>query len=375
VPRSTLIGRALESLEDAKIVATQLNTALEEVGVSVPRAKLLQVIARLCGAHRFDELTHRLKTRSRSAPGAADEVRPERRLLTLPEVLLLRQPEGDGVLAGHLEFFDKNSATRWCYAIGSEAINPAALEAARRLALAEPLRPLDTKWLSGKSSQISVFEDDNAGGVLYVEARSLATAGYLGAGKWSIGSDYYCRVSLYEPLRIERLGVLVGFKEMAEAELDAHSFAPPRDFAAAGYEIFSVNITSRLTLRSLTLPNPAPLLESLWSFGQHRPECRIRLALLRIEKDSAFRIIWLGGHKTELLAGLGWQGRDAAGYGSSRPDYVYSGELGLVRIWQEIREWMRRPCSEADETAPPLSADRRADLQKWVEGGREWELT
>jgi hypothetical protein len=373
VPRSTLIGRALESLEDAKIVANQLNNALEEVGVSVPRAKLLQVIARLCGAHRFDELTHRLKTRSGSEPGAADNAGSERRLLTLPEVLLLKQPEGEDVLAGHLEFFDKNSATRWCYAMGSDAINPAALEAARRLALGEPLRPLDTKWLTGKSSELSIIGDDNADGALFIDARSLAMAGYLGNGKWSIGSDYYCRVSLYEPLRIERLGVPVGFKEMAEAELDAHSFVPPKDFAAAGYEIFTVNIASRLMLRSLELPNPAPLLESLWLFGQRRPESRIRVALLRVEKDAAFRIIWLGGAKTELLTAMGWLGRDGAGYGSSRPEHGYSGEAGLVRIWQEIREWIRRPSGESDETAPPLSPDRRAELQKWVEGGRDWE--
>src|SRR5471032_1398525 len=102
--RSTLIGRALESLDDAKIVATQLTNALEEVGLSVPRAKLLQDIARLCGAHRFDDLTHRLKTKSGSLPGAPGDARAEARLLTLPEVLLLKQPEGEGVLAGHLEF-------------------------------------------------------------------------------------------------------------------------------------------------------------------------------------------------------------------------------------------------------------------------------
>jgi hypothetical protein len=373
VPRSTLIGRALESLEDAKIVATQLNNALEEVGVSVPRAKLLQVIARLCGAHRFDELSHRLKTRSE--PGTAEHARSERRLLTLPEVLLLRQPEGEGVLAGHLEFFDKNSATRWCYAIGSEAINPAALEAARRLALGEPLRPLDTKWLTGRSSEISVIDDDQADGVLHVDARALATAGYLGQGKWSVGSDYYCRVSLYEPLRIERLGVPVGFKEMAEAELDAHGFAPPKDFAATGFEIFTVNIESRFRLRCLTLPKPLPLLEALWLFGQRRPESRIRALLLRIEKDDSFRIICLAGDRTELLTAMGWLGTHGASHGSSRAEYVYAGETGLARIWQEIRDWIARPADQPGETAPPLSPHRRLELQKWMEDGRDWELS
>src|ERR1700677_671920 len=135
--RSTLIGRALDSLDDAKVVAAQLSNALEEIGVSVPRLKLLQVVARLCGAHHYDELQYRLKGKSasdQSAPSA------EVRLLTLPEVLLLKKPDGDGALAEHLEFSDKDSATRWCYAMGSAAIKPEALEAARRLGLGEPLR-------------------------------------------------------------------------------------------------------------------------------------------------------------------------------------------------------------------------------------------
>lgn len=371
--RSTLIGRALESLDDARIVATQLNNALEEVGVCVPRAKLLQVVARLCGVHRFDELQQRLGGRPGSKQLAPIAASAELRLPTLPEVLLLKRDAGDGPLAGHLEFSDKNSATRWCYAMGSGAIKPAALEAARRLALGEPLRPLDTKWLTGRSRAVSVIDDDRADGVLHIDTRSLASAGYLGQGKWSVGPDYYCRVSVYDPLLIERLGVPFGSKEMAETMLAARCFAPPADFAAAGFEIFTLNVESRLMLRCLTLPNPAPVLESLWLLGQRCPESRIRAALLRIDNDGAFRVIRLGGNRTQLLAGMGWVGAHGANHGSSRAECDYSGEAGLARIWQEIREWMTRPAGQSAETAASLSPDRRAELQKWVEGGREWE--
>lgn len=371
--RSTLIGRALESLDDAKLVAIQLNNALEEAGVCLPRAAVLQIIARLCGAHRFDELQHRLKGKSGAEPVATNAACEELRLLTLPELLLLRQAEGDGPLAGHLEFSDKNSATRWCYAMRAGAIKPAALEAARRLALGEPLRPLDTKWLTGRSSEVSVIDDDRVDGALHVDTRSLAMAGYLGQGKWSVGLDYYCRVSAYDSLLIERLGVPVGSKEMAETQMAAACFAPPTEFAAAGYEIFTVNIESRLMMRCLSLPNAEAMLESLWMLGQRWPEKRLRAALLRVDKGNAFRIIWVGGDRTQMLMSLGWVGTHGAGHGSSRAECEYSGAAGLARIWQEIGEWLTRPAGQLEEIAPAISSDRRAELQKWVEGGREWE--
>ena len=370
--RSTLIGRALDSLDDAKIVAAQLRNALEEVGVSVPRAKLLEVVARLCGAHHYDELQYRLKGKSPADERALNGSSAEVRLLTLPEVLLLKKPDGDGALAEHLEFFDKTSATRWCYAMGSAAIKRAALEAARRFVLGEPLRPTDTKWLTGCSSDVSVIDDDNADGALNVNVQALAGAGYLGEGKWSVGPHYYCRVSVNDPLLIERLGVPVSSKAMAEQRLSAQRFAPPPDFAAAGFEVFTVNIESRLMIRCLTLPNPAAVLESLQLVGPGVAPSRLRLALLRVDPGGGIRLIRLAGRKEQLLTGLSWTGMRATGggeRGSSRADLDYSGEEGLARIWQEIREWVTRGESapkHGTEASTTLSAIRRAELEKWI---------
>jgi hypothetical protein len=382
VSRSTLIGRALESLDDAKIVATQLKNALEEVGVAVPRAKLLEVVARLCGAYHYDELQYRLKARSHSD---ASEPSAEVRLLTLPEVLLLKKSERDESFAEHLEFFDRESATHWCYAIGSAAIKPAALEAARRLVRGEPLRPTDTKWLTGSSSKISVIDDERVDGALNIDTQALAGAVYLGEGKWSVGPNYYCRVSANDPLLIERFGVPVSSKAMAEEVPAARCFAPPLDFVAAGFEVFTGNIEARLMLRCLTFPNPASVLESLRLVG-HRCEhdssapgaasYQLRLALLRIDKSGAVRVIRVTGRKEHLLAGLSWEGTQSSGMwdpavgevvqerGSNRQDLDYSGVDGLARIWQEIREWAANA---------PLSATRRSELQKWVAGRGKWE--
>jgi hypothetical protein len=382
VSRSTLIGRALESLDDAKIVATQLKNALEEVGVAVPRAKLLEVVARLCGAYHYDELQYRLKGRSHSDAG---EPSAEVRLLTLPEVLLLKKSERDESFAEHLEFFDRESATHWCYAIGSAAIKPAALEAARRLVRGEPLRPTDTKWLTGSFSKISVIDDERVDGALNIDTQALAGAVYLGEGKWSVGPNYYCRVSANDPLLIERFGVPVSSKAMAEEVPAARCFAPPPDFVTAGFEVFTGNIEARLMLRCLRLPNPASVLESLRLVG-HRCEhdssapgaasYQLRLALLRIDKSGAVRVIRVTGRKEHLLASLSWEGTKSSGMwdptvgevaqerGSNRPDLDYSGADGLARIWQEIREWAANA---------PLSATRRTELQKWVAGRGEWE--
>jgi hypothetical protein len=160
---------------------------------------------------------------------------------------------------------------------------------------------------------------------------------------------------------------------MAESLLAAPCFAPPMDFAAAGIEIFTVNIESRLMMRCLSLPNAEAVLESLWMLGQRWPEKRVRAALLRIDKGNAFRIIWVGGDRTQMLMRLGWVGTDGAGHGSSRAESDYSGAAGLARIWQEIGEWLTRPAGQSEEVAPPISSDRRAELQKWVEGARDWE--
>jgi hypothetical protein len=365
-----VIGRALDSLDDAKVVAAQLRNALEEIGVSVPRPKLLQVMARLCGAHHYDELQYRLKGKSssdHSVPSA------ETRLLTLPEVLLLKKPDGDGFLAAHLEFSDKDSATRWCYAMGSEAIKPEALEAARRLVLGEPLRPTDSKWLTGGFSGASVIDDKTADGALNINAQALARAAYLGDGKWSVGPNYYCRVSVNDPVLIETRGIPVSAKAMDQERLCAQRFAPPPDIAAAGFEAFTLNIESRLMLRCLTLPNSAAVLESLGLVGPGAALNRIKVALLRAEQGGGMRVIRLFGRTEQLLAGLSWVGTQWPGgadrCGSSSTDFDYSGEPGLTRVWREIREWVSSDPSATKQAADPdanVSAIRRAQLQKWV---------
>jgi len=370
--RSTLVGRALASLDDARTVASQLRNALEEVGVSVARGKLLEVVARLCGAHHYDELKYRFRSNSHADEIAWTGSSPDLRLLTLPEVLLLKKPDGEGPLAEHLEFIDKTSSTRWCYAMGSTAIKPEALEAARRLVLGEPLRPTDSKWLTGGSSGESVIDDDKQGDALNVNAQALAQAAYLGEGKWSVGAHYYCRVSVNDPLLVESAGVPVPSKVMAEERLSAQRFAPPIEFAAAGFEIFASNIESQLMLRCLKLPNPALLLESLQLVGSEAAPVRLRLALMRSEQGAGLRVIRLMGRKDQLLGALSWSGmhagsaRERAG---SRSDLDYSGEEGLARIWQEVREWVATddfaPTHSAEATMS-ISAIRRAELAKWI---------
>jgi hypothetical protein len=371
--RSTLMSRALHSLDDAKIVAVQLRNALEEVGVSVPRAKLLQVVARLCGANQFDDLNYRFKGKSAPVLSTASAPNAQMRLLTLPEVLLLKKTEDEGPLAEHLEFFDKVSTTRWCYAMTSQAIKPAALEAARRLVLGEKLRPTDTAWLTGSLRELSIIDDPTADGALNINTQSLARAAYLGEGKWSLGSNYYCRVSVNDPVLIERSKVPVSAKSSGEERLCAQLFAPPHDFAAAGFEAFTFNIEFRLMLRCLALPHAAAMLEALHLVAPATSPLRLRLALLRTDADGRTRIIRVLGRAEPLLTGLSWDGTMSTGEreqrGSTPPDVGYSGEAGLARIWQEIREWAASDPSAASiatESSADISAIRRAQLEQWV---------
>ena len=100
------------------------------------------------------------------------------------------------------------------------------------------------------------------------------------------------------------------------------------------------------------------------------------MALMRVEKSGAVRVIRVTGRKEHLLAGLSWEGTKSNGVldptagevagerGSNRSELDYSGADGLTRIWHEIREWAANT---------PLSETRREELQKWVAGRGKWE--
>jgi hypothetical protein len=382
---SALISNAIKSLDDARSVAADLERALDEVGVSLARPKVQEVVARLCRARRYADLHYRLKSASepqRSVPIA------ELRLLTLPELLLLRRTEGDGPLVGQLEFFLKDSATHWCYVVAAASIKPGALEAARRLVLGEPLRRTDTKWLSGGSCKASIIDDEQAADALNIDTQALAGAIYLGAGKWNVGPRYHCRVSANDALLIEHHGIPISANAIADEESAARQAVPPSDFATAGFEAFTVNIRSRLMLRCLGLKNSALVLESLRLVGQlcsleasSRPAAPRRLlaALMRIERGDCIQVIGVTGRKQGRLTEMRWEGTQSSGageeHGRSRTEIDYSGESGRARIWQEIRGWVARcepPALALPEPAEySLSPARRAELEKWVARGGE----
>ena len=315
-------GRHLKWLDNVKTAAMELRHALEEAGLTVAPGKVQDVIAHLCGAPSHDELRMSLKGTSpptRSAPSA------DVRLPTLPEVLTQTNTEGEGPLVGQLQFWQKDSPPHWCYAVTVAAIHPAALEAARRLVLGLPLRPTDAKWVTGRFSKVSVITEEKAAASLTVDTTSLAGAAYLGNGQWSVGAGQYCRVSVDDKLLIERRGVPVRLKAMADEAIAAVRFAPPPDFATAGFEVFTVNIETQLTFRCLKLPDARCVLESLRLVGQRLPYNRsnpagaaheLRAALFRADTNGCVQVVTIYGHKGPELAGLRWEGTRWDGIGS-----------------------------------------------------------
>jgi hypothetical protein len=405
MPRVSLIGRHLKSLDDIKTAAVQLRHALEDVGVTVAPSKVSEVIALLCGAPSHDELQKSLKGTAaldRSAPGA------EVRLLTLPELLTQWNAEDDGPLVDQIQFWQKDSAAHWRYIVSVAAIEPAALEAARRLVLGLPLRPADTKWVTGSFSKVSIINSKAAASAVTVDTACLAGAAYLGDGQWSVGDKHYCRVSVDDRLLIERRAVSVPLKVMAHEALAAARIAPPPEFAAAGFELFTVNIETQLTLRCLKLRDAGRLLESLSLVGQRLPCHRsnpagtphgLRAALFRVDKIGRVQVVTVYGPTGPELAGLRWEGTRWDGIGSptvagspERHDLTAAGteragEDGVARIWREIRAWIswcdgstevdarffHQFLEQAEEAKVSLSQIRRADMQKWVAGARDWE--
>jgi hypothetical protein len=423
MPRSNLIARHLKSLDDVKAAAVQLRHALEDVGLTVAPGKVLEVMARLCDAPSYEQLQRSLKgitPLDRSAPSA------DVRLPTLPEVLTQLNAEGAGPLVGQIQFWQKDSAPHWCYAISLTAIEASALEAARRLVLGLPMRATDAKWVTGRFSKVSVINDEKAASPLTVDTTSLAGAAYLGDGHWSVGDRYYCRVSVDDKLLIERRGVPVPLKAMANEAIAAVRFVPPPEFAAAGFEVFTVNIETELMFRCLKLRDAGCVLESLRLVGQRlagdrskpaRTPHGLRAALFRADKGGRVQVVTIYGQKGNVLAGLRWEGTRWDGIGSPtvgrRPEehdlpgsrLEDSGKNGLGRIWLEIRAWIswcdcssmaltavhadgRQPqraeaparsfpqfLEEVAEAEVPLSQIRRADMEKWVAGARDWEQT
>ena len=404
MPRTTLIGRHLKSLDDVKTAGMQLRRALEDAGVTVAPNKVLEVVALLCGATSHDELQRSLKgtpSLGRIAP------RADVRLLTLPEVLTQSNSVGDGPLVVQLQFWQKDSAPDWCYTVSVAAIEPSALEAARRLVLGLPLRPADAKWATGSLSKASVINSKGAASPLTVDTMSLAGAAYLGDGQWSVGSKHYCRVSVDNTLLIERRPVSVPLKVMAHEAKAAVAFVPPPEFAAAGFEVSTVNIETQLMLRCLKLRNGGRVLESLRLVEQRLPFDRsnpatapraLRAALFRADENGdRVQVVTVYDHKESELTGLRWAGTRWDGSGSPTatrgPDgseltgsrIQDSGEDGLARIWQEVRTWISWCDSsapahsfptfleEAAEAKVSMSQIRRADMEKWVADTRDWE--
>jgi hypothetical protein len=395
--RAKLMGRQLETPDDVRAATLQLRHALEAVGVTAAPGKVSEVIALLCGAANSHELQKSLK-------GTPHLDRSERtadvRLLTLPELLTQSSAESEGPLIGQLLFWQKDSAPHWRYAVSLAAIEPTALEAARRLVLGLPLRATDAKWVTGSFSKTSIINSEESASPLTVDTASLAGAAYLGDGQWSVGAKHYCSVSVDERVLIERRSVSVPLKVMAQETIAAARVAPPPEFAAAGFEVFTVNIESQLTLRCLKLPHAGPLLESLRLVGKRLPCERsnpvdtshgLRAALFRTDKTGRVQVVTAYGPIGPELSGLRWEGTRWDGIGSptvaGSPEIAGYGENGLARIWLEIRAWIswcdssvqtdvrsfHRFLEQAAEDTVSLSQIRRADMQKWVAGARDWE--
>jgi hypothetical protein len=405
MPRSNLVGRHLKSPDDLKAATVQLRHALEAVGVTVAPSKVSEVIALLCGAASYDELQKSLK----GVPQLdRSERRADIRLLTLPELLTQSSAEAEGPLVGQLLFWQKDSAPHWRYAVSLAAIEPTALEAARRLVLGLPLRATDAKWVTGSSSKMSVINSEESASPLIVDTASLAAAAYLGDGQWSVGAKHYCSVSLDDRVLVERRSVSVPLKVMTQETIAAVPIAPPTEFAAAGFEVFTINIETQLTLRCLKLSHAGRLLESLRLVGKRLPGDRsnpadtphgLRAALFRRDKIGRVQVVTVYGPTGSELAGLRWEGTRWDGIGSptvvgspERQELTgsgveESGENGLNRLWLEIRAWIswcdgsveadahsfHQFLEEAAEAKVSLSQIRRADMQKWVAGARDWE--
>jgi hypothetical protein len=390
-----ILGRPIDSVDSAKAVAAKLGKALDKVGVAVPHNQLLEVIARLCGAHHFKELTQTLVTaapaRSKSLMPAAETTASATlacgvRLPRLSELLAIAS------IVTRVEFQRSARGKPFAHlSYGPQTIVSGLLQAARVWARHEPLSAHDQKFITGPRAAELVFPRINARGApLHLTTRMLANANYTGAGVWGLPSDRDMSMTFMRLLNGEELvspdqfRIPVTVAELGAELRQAALFGAPAALNTADFECYTVNVESEVVQRLLNLSlNPRDILELF------QPRCptiidrppsiypkplplgtvanthTLRAVLLHFGKNGDLFLAKLQSRHDNPLEDLRWKGYHFAAAARSLKlknavnnhydPRLYNGTADLAKIWSEIRAWATQL-----DSAPPMKKRAKA---------------
>jgi hypothetical protein len=377
-----ILGRPIDSVDSAKAVAAKLGKALDAVGVAVPHNQLLEVVARLCGAHHFNELTNRLSSGapvkplakpSASAPVVSAALACGMRLPLLVE--LLAHPN-----IGTVEFL--KSARSKPFTSAMNRIESDVLQAATAAALRQPLSTADQELLSGSRAAEPVFESwfrkepllskaarHGLVASMHLTTRMLANAYYTGAGVWGLPSDRDTSVIFVRLLSAEELvfpdpiRIPLTSAELAEELRQTQDFGAPILLQQRGFECYTVNAESEALCRLLTLPANAEEVLAVFqprcpwylSSGKSTDKLRLRAVLLHWNDKGGLHLIEVKSQHDDPFTDIHWSGFHFVPHGRS-PKYkrnsragttsgaqLAQGPEGLAVLWQEIAAWVAGP--------------------------------
>jgi hypothetical protein len=351
-----LPGEPIESVADAKAAASRLGLLLEEQGLSLPRHRLLEIIARLAGAHHYTELARQL--------GGAVSPRRSRSPRTVDVVLPSLAQVFQRHCAGEITI-DRVQVLRCEFELEhdfhTEIANlvPEGIAVAARLASSEQLTEQERQWVSGDRYHQLVVELDDC--LMEDEEASrgwtvlgLAQSRCLGDGLWETELSNLVRFDTLEPWIPESSAVALPLHLHRQQAREARAFVPPLEFA--DYSAITVNIESRLMRLLAGAPATIPLRlcihspcgdPSSWMWAHSGHRCRkLRAALLRSFPDGEHHLVQLYSHPDEPLGWLSYQISRLSFTGElvdrtqRRP---YHGEEGLKQLWNDawtdIHRW------------------------------------
>ena len=334
------------SVADAKKVASRLTSLLEEHGLSLTRCQAHEVVARLHGAHHYNEFRKRLlSSGSIGRTLGAELVGP-----TLAEVFERHCAEEIGI--DRMQMLTALFGLRHEFYTEIVDIEPHAIAAAAKFARQEKLTADEMLWISDHRKHVVKFdedlipgcEDSNGWGTY-----DLVHARYIGDAMWDIGFNLV-RFDFLEPCDPGLWSRPLPDRAHRNEAKAARPFIPPQEFMAAGFEAFTVNIVARLMQRLAGDMNTLELRQCVWSpmgdpIWVNVRRRSLRAALLREHSNGTYQLLQIYSYPDEPLAWLSMQISSSKSDGcvdDETIDRSYHGAEGLRALWKHAYQQLQQ---------------------------------
>jgi hypothetical protein len=344
------------SIADAKKLASRLTSLLEEYGHSLTRCQAHEVVARLQGAHHYNELRKGLcKSGTVGRMHGAELIGP-----SLAEVLH-RHCTGE-ITIDRMQQLAAVFGVRHDIYTEIIKIEPSGIEAAAKFARGERLTADERAWISNRHIHVLEFDESLVEGCDHLNgwgAFDLLQSRYIGDAMWDIGLNLV-RFDFLEPCEPDQWSTLLPDRVHRNQARAARPFIPPDEFGAAGFEVFTVNIEARLMQRLAGDMKTLELRQCVWC--PHGDPCTwmwahsgirarpLRAALLREQADGTYQLLQIYSYPDYPLDWMSMQitRSNSDGHVDDKCfDRSYHGAAGLRALWGDAYQQLSAGFSRA----------------------------